>query len=148
MYYRNVAIFVSIVALAAVTVYVYVKVHDRLAVDKLLFVDSSMMFQAITYNAQFTQLYRYDLKYDNVKGRNNGRFIIGLTRNSTTTNPFEIIFRITDHNGKILSSELTIVDEEPHELVFKLYGGEKMLYIEYRYVLAETVELDRVELQI
>lgn len=120
-------------------IYLYVNEFNE-KTRRHLFLESSEAM-AIDPSSTFETFYKYDVRYENVKGKVKV-FIKFLKSDKNNI----ISVRVADINDKPISNEITLADERTGVLEFKATGNEQFLHFQSK-TTSSLIELDRLEIE-
>jgi len=139
MYYHLIALYTTLVLVIAALIYLYVDEFTE-RVRRPLFLESSESL-AIDPSSSFETFYKYDVRYENIKGK----VILYIKFLKADKNNI-ITIRVADINDKAISKEITLADERTGKLVFKVSGDENMFHFQSK-TNSSIIELDRLDLE-
>ena len=139
MYYHLIAVYTLLALVIAALIYLYIDEFTE-KTRRTLFLESSEAM-AIDPSATFETFYKYDVRYDNIKGKVKA-FIKFLKTDKNNI----ITVRVADINDKAISKEITLADERTGEIEFSASGGEQFLHFQSK-TNSSIIELDRLELE-
>ena len=139
MYYHLVAVYTLLALVIGALIYLYIDEFTE-KTRRTLFVESSEAM-AIDASTSFETFYKYDIRYDNIKGKVKVfiKFLKADKNNIITT-------RVADINDKSISKEITLADERTGEIEFTADGNENFFHFQSKTSSA-IIELDRLELE-
>ena len=139
MYYHLIAVYTLLALVIGALIYLYIDEFTE-KTRRSLFLESSEAM-AIDASTTFETFYKYDVRYDNIKGKVKV-FIKFLKADKNNI----ITIRVADINDKAISKEITLADERTGKIEFTADGNENFFHFQSK-TSSTIIELDRLELE-